>query len=115
MKIASAVAGFTLGQADILRAAMGKKDKAKMARQRERFLQGAAERGVAETTATDLFELIELFAGYGFNAAHAHAYGLIGYQTAYLKANHPLEFMCALLNSRAGNFDKLKQSILDAH
>jgi DNA polymerase-3 subunit alpha len=115
MKIASAVAGFTLGEADILRAAMGKKDKVKMAKQREQFLRGAAERGVHEETAAQLFELIGFFAGYGFNAAHAHAYALIAYQTAYLKANFPLEFMCALLNSRAGNFDKLKQSILDAH
>jgi len=115
MKIASAVAGFTLGEADVLRAAMGKKDKVKMAKQREQFLHGAAERGVPEETAVQLFELIAFFAGYGFGAAHAHAYALIAYQTAFLKANYPLEFMCALLNSRAGNFDKLKQSILDAH
>ncbi len=115
MKIASAVAGFTLGEADILRAAMGKKDKAKMAQQKEKFLRGAGERGVAEDTATALFDLIAYFAGYGFNAAHAMAYGVISYQTAYLKANHPLEYMCALLNSRADNFDKLKQSILDSH
>jgi DNA polymerase-3 subunit alpha len=115
MKIASAVAGFTLGQADVLRAAMGKKDKVKMAKQREQFLSGAAARGVAEETAVQLFELIAFFAGYGFGAAHAHAYAMIAYQTAYLKANYPLEFMCALLNSRAGNFDKLKQSILDTH
>ena len=115
MQIASAVAGFTLGEADVLRAAMGKKDKAKMDRQREKFLQGAIARGVKEETARELFELIAYFSGYGFNAAHAHCYGLIGYQTAYMKANHPLEFMCALLNSRADNFDKLKQTILDAH
>jgi len=115
MKIASAVAGFTLGEADILRAAMGKKDKVKMAKQREKFLQGAAGLGVAPDSAEQLFELIAYFAGYGFGAAHAHAYALIGYQTAFLKANHPLEYMCALLNSRADNFDKLKQSILDSH
>ena len=115
MKIASAVAGFTLGEADILRAAMGKKDKAKMAQQREKFLRGATERGVGEAQAAELFDLIAHFAGYGFNKAHAVSYALIGYQTAYMKANYPLEFMCALLNSRAGNFDKLKQSILDAH
>ena len=70
MKIASAVAGFTLGEADILRAAMGKKDKVKMAKQREQFLSGAAARGVAAETALELFELIALFAGYGFNGAH---------------------------------------------
>jgi DNA polymerase III subunit alpha len=115
MKIASAVAGFTLGEADILRAAMGKKDKVKMARQREQFLSGAAARGVAADTALELFELIALFAGYGFNGAHSISYGLIAYQTAYLKANYPREYMSALLNSRADNFDRLKQSILDAH
>ena len=115
MKIASAVAGFTLGEADILRAAMGKKDKVKMSKQREQFLSGAAARGVAADTALQLFELIALFAGYGFNGAHSISYGLIAYQTAYLKANYPREYMCALLNSRADNFDKLKQSILDSH
>ena len=115
MQIASAVAGFTLGEADVLRAAMGKKDKAKMATQREKFLRGAKDRGVAEEKASEIFDLIAYFAGYGFNAAHSHCYGLIGYQTAYMKANHPLEYMCALLNSRAGDFDKLKLTILDAH
>jgi DNA polymerase III subunit alpha len=115
MLIASAVAGFTLGEADILRAAMGKKDKVKMAQQREKFLRGAAAHGVPADVSEQLFELIAYFAGYGFGAAHAHAYALIAYQTAYLKANYPLEYMCALLNSRADNFDKLKQSILDSH
>jgi DNA polymerase-3 subunit alpha len=115
MQIASAVAGYSLGEADVLRAAMGKKDKVKMAHQREKFLAGAAARGVEEGTAGALFDLIDHFAGYGFNKAHAMCYALIGYQTAYLKANHPLEFMAALLNSRAGDFDKLKQTILDAH
>ena len=115
MQIASAVAGFSLGEADVLRAAMGKKDKPKMALQRAKFIRGAAGRGVEEDTAGELFELIAHFAGYGFNKAHAVCYGLIGYQTAYLKANYPLEYMAALLNSRAGDFDKLKQTILDAH
>jgi len=115
MQIASAVAGYSLGEADVLRSAMGKKDQEKMAHQREKFLAGAAARGVAEGTAAALFDLIAHFAGYGFGKAHAYCYGLIGYQTAYLKANHPLEFMAALLNSRAGDFDKLKQTILDAH
>jgi DNA polymerase-3 subunit alpha len=115
MQIASAVAGYSLGEADVLRAAMGKKDKAKMAHQREKFLAGAVARGVEEGTAAALFDLIDHFAGYGFNKAHAMCYALIGYQTAYLKANHPLEFTAALLNSRAGDFDKLKQTILDAH
>jgi DNA polymerase-3 subunit alpha len=115
MQIASAVAGYSLGEADVLRSAMGKKDQEKMAHQREKFLAGAAARGVEEGTAAALFDLIAHFAGYGFGKAHAYCYGLIGYQTAYLKANHPLEFMAALLNSRAGDFDKLKQTILDAH
>ncbi len=115
LKIAQAVAGFTLGEADLLRGAMGKKDKAKMAKQREKFLAGAAAKGVGEDRAVELFDLMAHFAGYGFNKAHAVAYGLISYQTAYLKANHPLEYMAALLNSRGGDFDKLKQTILDAH
>ena len=114
MQIASAAAGFTLGEADLLRAAMGKKDKSKMAAQRERFMQGATGRGVDEKTANELFELIDFFAGYGFNKAHAVAYGLISYQTAYFKANHPLEYMTALLNSRAGDFERIKRVILDA-
>ncbi len=114
MQIASAAAGFTLGEADLLRAAMGKKDKGKMAAQRERFMAGALGRGVDEKTANELFELIDFFAGYGFNKAHAVAYGLISYQTAYFKANYPLEFMTALLNSRAGDFDRIKRVILDA-
>ena len=115
MQIASAVAGFSLGEADLLRSAMGKKDKAKMARQREKFLAGAEARGVEAKTAHEIFELIAFFAGYGFNKSHAMAYALIGYQTAYLKANYRLEYMAALLNSRAGDFDKLKQTILDCH
>ncbi len=114
MQIASAAAGFTLGEADLLRAAMGKKDKAKMAAQRERFVAGALGRGVPEKTANELFELIDFFAGYGFNKAHAFAYGLISYQTAYFKANYPLEYMTALLNSRAGDFERVKRVILDA-
>jgi DNA polymerase-3 subunit alpha len=115
MKIAQAVADFTLGEADVLRGAMGKKDKAKMAKQREKFLAGAAVHGIDAARGAELFELMAHFAGYGFNKAHSVAYALISYQTAYLKANHPLEFMAALLNSRGGDFEKLKQTILDAH
>ncbi len=115
MKIAQAVAGFTLGQADLLRGAMGKKDKHKMAKQRAQFLAGAQANGIEPERASELFDLMAHFAGYGFNKAHSVAYGLISYQTAYLKANHPLEYMAALLNSRGGDFDKLKQTILDAH
>jgi len=115
MRIAQAVAGFSLGEADVLRAAMGKKDKAKMAKQREKFLAGAATREVPAEVAGELFELIAFFAGYGFNAAHSFAYALIAYQTAYLKANHPLEYMAALLNSKAGDFDRLQLTIRDCH
>jgi DNA polymerase-3 subunit alpha len=115
MKIAQAVAGFTLGEADLLRGAMGKKDKAKMAKQREKFIAGSTAAGIDADRSAELFDLMAHFAGYGFNKAHSVAYGLISYQTAYLKANHPLEYMAALLNSRGGDFDKLKQTILDAH
>ncbi len=114
MQIASQVAGFSLGAADILRAAMGKKDKAKMAAQRERFLVGALANGIAAATAETLFDTIDYFAGYGFNKAHSVAYGLITYQTAYLKANHPLAYTAALLNSKAGQSDRLKRAVLDA-
>ncbi len=113
MQIAAQAAGFSLGAADLLRAAMGKKDKAKMAAQRERFIAGAVGRGVAEKTAVDLFDYIDHFAGYGFNKAHSVAYGLISYRTAYFKANYPLEFMAALLNSKASDFERLKRAIQD--
>ncbi|HVB54215.1 MAG TPA: DNA polymerase III subunit alpha [Candidatus Acidoferrales bacterium] len=114
MRIAAEVAGFSLGAADLLRAAMGKKDKAKMAAQRERFIAGAVGRGVVEQTAVELFDYIDYFAGYGFNKAHSVAYGLISYQTAYFKANFPLEFLAALLNSKASDFERLKRAIQDA-
>ncbi len=113
MLIASAVAGYSLGEADILRAAMGKKDKDKMAHQREKFLAGATARGVSEQVAAELFDHLAYFAGYGFNKAHSVAYALITYQTAYLKAHFPIEYMAALLNSRAGDLDKIKQTIAD--
>ncbi len=114
MQIAAAAAGFSLGAADLLRAAMGKKDKAKMAAQRASFIAGAVARGVPEPTAIELFDYIDYFAGYGFNKAHSVAYGLISYQTAYFKAHYPLEFMAALLNSKAGDFERLKRAIQDA-
>ncbi|MGB9482770.1 MAG: DNA polymerase III subunit alpha [Candidatus Dormiibacterota bacterium] len=113
MQIAVEVAGFSLGAADVLRAAMGKKDKVKMKAQRERFLAGAVARGVVEKTAIELFEYIDYFAGYGFNKAHSVAYGLISYQTAYCKAHFPLEFMAAVLNSKASDFERLKRTIQD--
>src|SRR5258708_29274631 len=114
MRIAQAVAGFSHVEADILRAAMGKKDKSKMAKQREKFLRGAVDNGTDAEVAGQLFDLIAFFAGYGFNKSHSMCYSLVGYQTAYLKANYPLEYMTALLNSRGGDFDKLKQTILDS-
>ncbi|MFN2568084.1 MAG: DNA polymerase III subunit alpha, partial [Candidatus Dormibacteria bacterium] len=114
MEIASAVAGYSMGEADLLRAAMGKKDKEKMATQRQKFIAGAGARDVAEKTAAELFDLMAYFAGYGFNKAHSVAYGLISYQTAYLKANFTLEYMTALLNSRSGDLEKLAESIHDS-
>jgi DNA polymerase-3 subunit alpha len=114
MRIAQAVAGFSLAEADILRSAMGKKDKVKMATQREQFLRGAVDTGTDAEVAGQLFDLIAFFAGYGFNKSHSICYSLVAYQTAYLKANYPLEYMAALLNSRGGDFDKLKQTILDS-
>ena len=107
MRIAQAVAGFTLGQADVLRKAMGKKDPKVMARQREAFLDGARQKGVNEKKAIKLFELIEFFAGYGFNKSHSTAYAFLAYQTAFLKANYPSHFTAALLTIEAQNTDKL--------
>src|SRR5919197_4840177 len=107
MRIAAVLAGFTMGQADVLRKAMGKKDPKVMAKQREAFLAGALAKGVNEKKAIKLFELIEFFAGYGFNKAHATAYALLAYQTAYLKANYPWHFAAALLTIEAANTEKL--------
>src|SRR5258708_24420202 len=114
MMIAREVAGFSLAEADILRAAMGKKDQVKMAQQREKFLRRAIDNGTGADVAEALFELMAKFAKYGFNKSHSMCYSLVGYQTAYLKANYPLEYMTALLNSRGGDFDKLKHTILDS-
>lgn len=107
MEIASKIAGFTLGEADILRRAMGKKKTKEMAEMREKFINGAVGKGVARNKAAHLFNLCEKFAGYGFNKSHSTAYGVIAYQTAYLKAHYPVEFMAALLSSIMGNTDKL--------
>jgi DNA polymerase-3 subunit alpha len=107
LRIAQAVAGFTLGQADVLRKAMGKKDPKVMAKQREAFLEGAKGKGISEKKAVKLFEQIEHFAGYGFNKAHATAYALLAYRTAYLKANYPWHFAAALLTIESQNTDKL--------
>jgi DNA polymerase-3 subunit alpha len=114
MRIAQAVAGFTLGQADVLRKAMGKKDPKVMAKQREAFLAGAKRQGVSEKKAIKLFELIEFFAGYGFNKSHSTAYAFLAYQTAYLKANFPSHFTAALLTIEAQNTDKLAMYLSEA-
>jgi DNA polymerase-3 subunit alpha len=108
MQAAQALAGYTLGGADLLRRAMSKKKPEEMAKQREKFVKGAkATNKIPETKAEKIFDLLDKFSGYGFNKSHAAAYGLIAYQTAYLKANYPVEFMAALLSSEIGNQDKL--------
>ncbi|WP_366555515.1 DNA polymerase III subunit alpha [Aquibaculum sediminis] len=107
MQIAQELAGYSLGAADLLRRAMGKKIKAEMDAQREIFVQGATERGVPEDKARAIFEQVNKFAGYGFNKSHAAAYALVAYQTAYLKANYPVEFMAAIMTYDMGNTDKL--------
>ncbi len=99
MMVASTLAGFTLGEADILRRAMGKKKPEVLAAQREKFMEGARKRGVDEETATQIFDLMEFFSGYGFNKSHSAAYAMISYRTAWLKTHYPVEFMAALLTS----------------
>jgi DNA polymerase-3 subunit alpha len=113
MMAARELAGFTMSEADILRAAMGKKDKAKMAKLRTKFIDGTVERGIAKSTAEALFDGIAKFAEYGFNRAHSAAYGVISYQTAHLKANYPLEYMTSLLIHMEGNADKVATAIVD--
>ncbi|MCP9470472.1 MAG: DNA polymerase III subunit alpha [Nitrospira sp.] len=107
MAIANKVAGFSLGQADILRRAMGKKKPEEMEKLRAKFLEGAMKNKVPEKKADRLYELIQKFAGYGFNKSHAAAYAVLCYQTAYLKAHYPTEFMAALMTTDMGNTDKI--------
>jgi DNA polymerase-3 subunit alpha len=107
MQIAQTLAGYTLGGADILRSAMGKKKPDEMAKQRQVFVDGATARGVEKATATFIFDLMEKFAGYGFNKAHSTAYALIAYQTAWLKAHYPADFMAAVLSADMDNTDKV--------
>ena len=114
MKIANRIAGFTLGEADILRSAMGKKKKEVMAAQRDKFLAGCAGRKVAPKKAEKLFDLMEEFALYGFPKAHSCAYALLAYQTAYLKVHFAVEFMAAMLSSEAGNTEKVVKYINEA-
>jgi DNA polymerase III subunit alpha len=106
MQIANRLASFSLGEADILRRAMGKKKKEEMAAQRAKFMAGCAANKIAEKKAERIFNLMEEFAGYGFNKSHSCAYALLAYQTAYLKTHYPVEFMAALLTSEAGNTEK---------
>ena len=107
-RAANVLAGYTLGQADLLRRAMGKKDKVKMAKERVNFIAGCARvNGIDEKKANAIFDLLEKFAGYGFNKSHSAAYGLISYRTAYLKANYPVEFMAGLLSNEVNNTDKI--------
>ncbi|MCZ6636730.1 MAG: DNA polymerase III subunit alpha, partial [Alphaproteobacteria bacterium] len=107
MQIAQELSGYSLGGADILRRAMGKKIKSEMDEQRETFINGAVARGVAVRTADHIFEQVNKFAGYGFNKSHAAGYALIAYQTAWFKANYPVEFMAASMTLDIGNTDKL--------
>ncbi|MEQ8586230.1 MAG: DNA polymerase III subunit alpha [Thalassobaculaceae bacterium] len=104
---AQRLSGYTLGGADLLRRAMGKKIKAEMDAQREKFVNGAVEQGVDKAQASGIFDQIAAFAGYGFNKSHAAAYALVSYHTAYLKANHPVEFLAASMTYDMGNTDKL--------
>lgn len=107
MQIAQVLAGYTLGGADLLRRAMGKKKAEEMAKQREIFVQGATANSVEEKVATHIFDLMEKFAGYGFNKSHSAAYALLSYQTAWLKAYHPAAFMAAVLSADMDNTDKV--------
>ena len=109
MQIAQVLAGYSLGEADLLRRAMGKKIKKEMAAQRQRFVSGAVERGVDREQADSIFDLLQRFADYGFNKSHAAAYALVAYQTAYLKANYPVEFLAASMTLDMDNTDKLAE------
>src|SRR3990172_7563340 len=107
MRISNVLAGFSLGEADVLRKAMGKKNPEVMATMRGKFIGGAKSRGIGERKAARIFELMEHFAGYGFNKSHSTHYALLAYQTAYLKANYPWQFAASLLTIEAQNTDKL--------
>ena len=114
MQIANRLASFSLGEADILRRAMGKKKKEEMAAQRAKFLNGCANNKVPEKKAERIFNLMEEFAGYGFNKSHSCAYALLAYQTAYMKTHYPVEFIAALLTSETGNAEKTVKYINEA-
>src|ERR1700692_544069 len=109
MQIAQVMAGYSLGEADLLRRAMGKKIRKEMEQQRERFVSGAVERGIQRGQADTIFELLAKFADYGFNKSHAAAYALLSYQTAYMKAHYPVEFLAASMTLDLNNTDKLSE------
>ena len=111
MQIARVLAGYTLGAADLLRRAMGKKKLEEMAQQREIFVKGAADNGILERDATFIFDLMEKFAGYGFNKSHSAAYALVAYQTAWLKTHYPAAFMAAVLSADMDSTDKVVKLI----
>jgi len=111
MQISNRIAGYSLGDADLLRRAMGKKKIEEMAKQRERFVQGALERGFNQKKVEKIFDLMEQFAGYGFNKSHSAAYAYLAFVTAYLKAHYPIDFMAALLTSETGNTAKVVKYI----
>jgi DNA polymerase-3 subunit alpha len=114
MQIAQILAGYSLGEADLLRRAMGKKKKSEMDEQKARFVSGAAERGVPSRQADSIFDLVAKFAGYGFNKSHAAAYALLSFQTGWLKANHPVEFYAGSMSLDLSNSDKLAVFYQDA-
>jgi DNA polymerase-3 subunit alpha len=114
MQIAQELAGYTLGQADLLRRAMGKKIRAEMEKQREVFVAGAVERGVGKSQADFIFDLLAKFADYGFNKSHAAAYAIVSYQTGYMKAHYPVEFLAASMTYDMNNTDKLSDFRQDA-
>jgi DNA polymerase-3 subunit alpha len=113
MQIAQVLAGYSMGEADILRRAMGKKDPEEMAAQRERFISGAKAQRIAVEKATEIFDQMETFARYGFNKSHSAAYALVSYQTAYLKAHYPVEFMAALMTWEMDDTDKVIKNLAE--
>ena len=114
MQIAQILSGYSLGEADLLRRAMGKKIRAEMDQQRVRFVEGALKNDLTKPQANMIFDLLAKFADYGFNKSHAAAYALVAYQTAFLKANYPTEFLAASMTLDIGNTDKLNDFRLDA-
>ncbi len=114
MSVAHQLAGFTLGEADLMRRAMGKKDKTLMAEMREKFIKGCENNNIPKNKASEIFDMIEKFAQYGFNKSHSAAYAVIAYQTAYLKANYPAEFMSAIMTSEINSTDRIQQYMEEA-